>query len=77
MQYISHPDVAFGSFFFFFFHKPTIYIEENLEFAVSYPHHQESLGTWFDEWTYSTGIWYEVFWLAVGQIIFFKMLSSL
>lgn len=50
---------------FFFFNKPIIYIEEKLEFAVSYPHHQESLGTWFDEWTYPTGIWYDIFWLTV------------
>lgn len=63
VQCTSHPDVAFG--FFFFFNKPIIYIEEKLEFAVSYPHHQESLGTWFDEWTYPTGIWYDVFWLTV------------
>lgn len=33
VQYISHPDVAFGSSFFFF-NKPTIYIEENL---LQYP----------------------------------------
>lgn len=59
-----------------FFNKPTIYIEEKLDFAVSYPHHQESLGTWFDERTYSTGIWYEVYWLPVRLYSqMFKMMN--
>lgn len=61
VQCISYPDVAFS---FFFLNKPTICIEEKLEFAVSSPAHQESLGTWFDKWTYSTGVWYEFIWLT-------------
>lgn len=70
MQCISYPDVVFGFFFLFFFIiKSTIYIEEKLEFAVSSAHHRESLGTWFDERTYSTGVWYEVFRLPCQTVL--------